>query len=170
VEAAISWTFYNHEKVSEEMAREILERLRYPNVIIDEVCLLVREHMFHYTPDWSDAAVRRFVRRARLENLEALFALRRADAFGTSGEEHPPIRLAEFRARIERVMEKGAAMGLRDLAVDGRDLMEAGIPVGPRLGIILKELLETVTDDPEENTKEKLLALAIRLNLRYTEA
>ena len=49
---------------------------------------------------------------------------------------------------------------MKDLAVNGRDLMAEGIPAGKHLGIVLNELFETVLDDPAMNTKEKLLIVA----------
>ncbi|MCL1958267.1 MAG: HD domain-containing protein, partial [Spirochaetes bacterium] len=57
------WTFYRHEEISCKIAQKILGRLRYPNITTDNVCHLIKEHMFHYTDEWSDAAVRRFIAR-----------------------------------------------------------------------------------------------------------
>ena len=61
---------------------------------------------------------------------------------------------------IESVLEKKSALGIKDLAVNGRDLMQEGIPSGKAMGMILNELFETVTESPTMNEKEKLLALA----------
>jgi poly(A) polymerase/tRNA nucleotidyltransferase (CCA-adding enzyme) len=72
-------------------------------------------------------------------------------------------RLAEFGERLKKIIHKETALSLKDLAVNGRDLMEAGIPGGPVLGTVLEQLLETVLDDPEMNTKERLLPLAKNL-------
>ena len=154
------WSFHRHEDVSQEMCRKLLARLRYSNAVTDTVCHLIKEHMFNYTDDWSDSAVRRFIARAGEENLEDLFNLRRADTYGHLGLEPNPQTLLPFIKRIEKVLGKGRAFKIKDLAVSGKDLMEIGIPSGKTLGIILKELLETVLDDPEQNTKEKLLEIA----------
>jgi hypothetical protein len=62
--------------------------------------------------------------------------------------------------KVEKVLAESRAFRIKDLAVSGNDLMETGIPPGKILGVILKELLETVLDDPKQNTKEKLLEIA----------
>jgi putative nucleotidyltransferase with HDIG domain len=155
-----AWTFYRHEVESARMTREILARLKYPNVVIADVSHLVEEHMFHYDDTWSDAAVRRFVIRVGSDNLENIYRLRRADAYATAGIETEPMLLLPLAERADRIIKAGSAFTLKDLAVGGRDLMEIGVKPGKAMGIILKQLLETVLDDPELNTREKLLEIA----------
>ena len=157
------YTFYRHEEVSASMCGKILNRLRYPNAVIDKTCHLIKEHMFLYTDDWSDAAVRRFIARIGEGNLEDIYRLRRADAYGFCGKETDPIALLSLIDRVKSVTAGERVFSLKDLAVSGRELMEAGIGSGKIMGIILKELLETVLDDPGQNTKEKLLEIAIRI-------
>jgi putative nucleotidyltransferase with HDIG domain len=157
------WTFYRHEEISAEMCREILERLRYPNAVIESVRHLVREHMFHYTEDWSDAAVRRFIARVGEANLENIYRLRRADTFAFTGREGDVSSLLLLANRADKVLASGRAFSIRDLAVTGNDLIAAGIQSGKTMGVILKELLETVLDDPAQNTREKLLEIALKI-------
>jgi putative nucleotidyltransferase with HDIG domain len=154
------WTFYRHQKESANLAKAILSRFRYPNAVIDRVCHLIGEHMFNYTENWTDAAVRRFVIRAGEENLSALFALRRADIYGMAGREPRWDTLLPLHNRIEEVLARGRALSLKDLAVYGSDLMSLGIPAGKTIGVILRELLETVLEDPALNTREKLMEIA----------
>jgi hypothetical protein len=59
------------------------------------------------------------------------------------------------------------ALSLKDLKVNGNDLKSIGVKSGPHMGIILKELFESVIDDPALNEKEKLLEIASNLNKRY---
>jgi len=158
------WTFYRHEEVSASMCREILNRMRYPNAVIDNVCHLVNEHMFLYTEDWSDAAVRRFIARIGESNLEDIYRLRRADIYGFSGKEPNYRSIVQLIDRVNKVLESGRAFTIKDLAVSGNDLMSIGIQAGKKMGLILNELLETVLDDPEQNTKEKLLDIAGKLD------
>ena len=66
-------TFYNHEAYSEKITKQILIRLRFSNELINKVCHLVKEHMFHYEANWTDAAVRRFIMRVSPENLDDLY-------------------------------------------------------------------------------------------------
>ena len=154
------WTFYRHEEISAEMSKKILARLRYSNNVIENVCHLIKEHMFHYTDEWSDAAVRRFIARVGETSLEDIYRLRRADAFATSGEEGEPASLLLLANRVENILSKGRAFSVKDLAVSGNDLIAIGIKPGRVLGVILHELLETVLDDPGQNTREKLLEIA----------
>ena len=92
--------------------------------------------------------------------LEDLFELRLGDSYGLAGLYPNTDLTGEFRKRIRKEMEREQALGIKDLAVSGRDLQENGIPPGKHMGIILKELLDTVLEDPGMNTKEKLLNLS----------
>ena len=158
-------TFYNHEVYSEKIARSIMTRLKFSNEQIENVCHLVKEHMFHYTPEWSDAAVRRFVIRAKKECLEDLFLLRMCDMYGKDAtlideNSEEAKNLNELKMRIEKVLECSPALSLKNLAINGRDLMENGIPSGKEMGRILNELLDYVIENPTENKKEILLEKA----------
>ena len=162
-------TFYNHEIAGEKMARGILVRLKFSNAQIDAVCHLIKEHMFNYESSWSDAAVRRFVQRVGAQNIDALFDLRLADIYGMKRAEvrlHDTAvcgKLLELRSRVDAALRQKSAMGLKDLAVNGGDLMALGIPAGKKMGLILKELFEAVTDDPGMNSRDALLGLAKNL-------
>ncbi len=156
-------TFYMHEQHSEKITKAILTRLKFSNEMINNVCHLIKEHMFHYESNWTSAAVRRFIIRVQPENLDDLYDVRMADMYGMWNE---PVNirysasvdlLIELRKRIEKELEKQTALSLKDLAVNGKDLIQAGIPAGKELGRILNELLECVIEDPEMNTKAKLL-------------
>jgi putative nucleotidyltransferase with HDIG domain len=166
-DAAGIWTFYQHEKESERLCREILRRFRWPNSVTDAAAHLVREHMFHYEESWSDAAVRRFIIRVGEDTLPDLYALRRADAFAAGGIAPPPDLLEALQNRVAAALAQSRALSLKDLAVSGKDLAETGVPPGPSMGIILGELLEAVLEDPAQNTREKLLEIAGNLKERY---
>jgi putative nucleotidyltransferase with HDIG domain len=153
------WTFYRHEEKSAVMAHQMLVRLRCSNAVTDSVCHLIKEHMFHYTVDWSDAAVRRFIARVGEANLHDIYRLRYADAYAFVGKEAGPLLLAELTDRTDKILASGRAFTIKDLAISGKDLIENGIEGGKTMGIILKELLETVLDDPQQNTREKLLKI-----------
>ncbi len=112
--------------------------------------------MFHYTPDFTDAAIRRFISKVGLEHITDLFSIRLADQVGTNNTQHID-RLVELKKRIEKEVESQHAFTIKDLNVNGNDLISMGIPKGPVIGIILNELFETVLDDPTCNNKEMLL-------------
>jgi putative nucleotidyltransferase with HDIG domain len=154
-------TFYGHQTVGADMTRGALERLRFSRDDRERVAGLVEEHMFHYTPDWSNAAVRRFLRRVGPSSVGELFALRRADdaAHGT-GKDSGEV-LADLQTRIDGVRLRDEALTVKDLAVGGRDVMEAlDLAPGPEVGRVLAELLERVLEDPGLNRRDSLLALA----------
>jgi putative nucleotidyltransferase with HDIG domain len=161
------WTFYQHEKESARLCRNILTRLRYPNAVIGGTCHLIAEHMFQYQEEWTDAAVRRFIIRVGEENLENLYRLRRADAYGMAGLEPEPEFLLPLVSRVDAVLAESRAFSLKDLAISGKDLIAIGVQPGKYMGIILKELFETVVDDPSMNNREKLLEIAEKINQRY---
>jgi len=91
--------FLYHDRDGALMAEEILLRLRAPRAEVTRVGRLVRHHMFAYTRDWTDAAVRRFVRRVGRDLLPDLFALREADDIA-SGIDEPPSGWRELRVRV----------------------------------------------------------------------
>jgi tRNA nucleotidyltransferase/poly(A) polymerase len=168
MDASGIWTFYHHERESVLLTRNILRRFRYPHAFAEEVVHLVAEHMFFYEEAWSDAAVRRFIIRVGEDKIRDLLELRKADAYATAGIEPGGDFLVPFINRIEQVLAQGRAFTLRDLAISGKDLQDIGVKPGPPMGIILRELLETVIDDPELNSREKLLEIAKNINRRYT--
>jgi len=164
-------TFYNHEIVSAAMAEEILSRIRFPKRDAEYVCHLIRHHMFNYTPEWTDSAVRRFIRRVGEESIADIFDLRLAD-FQASGLNFGfPAYLDEFRERIERILKAGDAITLSDLEVDGRDVMEV-YEIGPskKVGEVLNRLLEFVLDNPDKNKREVLLSLVREWKTRDMES
>jgi putative nucleotidyltransferase with HDIG domain len=161
-----NWTFYLHDKYSAEMTESLMRRLRYPNQLTGQVVHLVKLHMFNYDDSWGDAAVRRFIIRAGEGTLNDLFMLRLCDTYAIRRIPPNPANLEPFRRRIETVLEKSTALGLKDLAVNGNDLIAAGIAPGKRLGIILDGLLQAIIEDPALNTREKLLAIALNLHAR----
>jgi tRNA nucleotidyltransferase (CCA-adding enzyme) len=152
--------FRGHETVGAEQASALLERLRMPRAVSERVVDLVRNHMFTYEPGWGDAGVRRFIQRVGRDTLEDLFALRAADNVG-SGIDADSHGLDELRSRVREQLAAEVALDLRQLAVDGDDLMaELGLPAGPTLGRILDALLERVVSDPAANDRATLLLLA----------
>ncbi len=149
------------------MTEEILTRLKLPLAVVKDVSHLVAHHMFNYQEEWSDAAVRRLIARVGEQKIDDIMALRRADQVGMCRENASafPQGLSDFASRVRAVMESARAFTVRQLAVDGHDLMERlAIPPGPTVGIILNELLQAVLEDPALNEKERLLEIAGRLN------
>jgi len=148
-------TFYGHEKKGAKATQRILQRLRYSNEIISKVVLLVEKHMF--TTGVTDKGLRRLINRVGIENIFDLLELRRADiiAQGRGGD---TFEVDEFENRIRMEMDKKPPFGLKDLKVDGNDIMkEFNLAPGPLIGRVLNHLMERVLDEPEFNQEDKLL-------------
>ncbi len=156
------YTFYEHERIGAELAEPILARLRFSNEERARVVALVRHHLICYADDWTDAAVRRWLRRVTPDLAPDLYEIGFADARG-KGKEHSEdlANIERLRVRVEAVLASGAALSARDLAINGRDLMsELGLPPSRAIGETLEKLVELVTDDPSANERERLLAAA----------
>lgn len=161
------YTFYNHEAIGATMSDAILKRLRASNDLRSRVVELVRHHLICYSPEWTDAAVRRWLRRVTPALSDELLALGRADARGKGRPIDDELqRLDELSHRVSALLAAGAAIGTKDLAIDGSVLMsELGLPPSRLIGDVLKQLVEVVTDEPAANTRERLLDEASRLVL-----
>lgn len=149
--------FYGHPQKGSEMARMILRRLKFDNDTTDRVSALVRWH--DDNPELSPRSVRRAISRIGLERYPALFAVKRADTLAQSmyRREEKLKYLHDYEMLYQKVMEKQQCLTIKQLAVTGSDLIEAGMQPGKEIGSVLKKLLELVLEDPELNTKEKLL-------------
>lgn len=159
--------FYRHEIVGAEMARAMLERLRFSQDNTQATEHLVRQHMYSADPDLSDAAVRRFIRRVGPQNVERLFALRHADIQGSGLPKRDGSNEA-FEARVRAELARKPAFSVRELAVDGSDVIEAFVRRGvvtrdfkgdERVGAALHWLFEQVTDEPHRNERTLLLQM-----------
>jgi tRNA nucleotidyltransferase (CCA-adding enzyme) len=160
--------FPGHDTEGARVAEKVLRELAFPRQEIDRVVLLVAQHMFNYSPAWSDAAVRRFMRRVGVDAIDDLLALREADNAG-SGQPGDEGGLAELRRRIAGEITAGHALRLADLAIDGDDLRAAlVIPPGPEVGRVLRALLEQVVGEPSLNERERLIEAARRIHSRGT--
>ncbi|MEM8607145.1 MAG: HD domain-containing protein [Myxococcota bacterium] len=155
------WTFYNHERVGADMAANWLRTYKFSNDERETIVGLIRHHLICYSSDWSDAAVRRFIKRVGPEHVDALLRLGHADALGKGRNVDDELAaLAELRTRIDAEVEHGSALSTGDLAINGHDVIQAlDGEGGPIVGQVLRALLDRVLDDPSLNTRDKLLAL-----------
>jgi len=165
------WTFYHHEKVGADMAERWLRDYRFSNQERELVVSLIRHHLICYSSEWTDAAVRRFIKRVGADRVEPLLRLGKADALGKGRHVDEELAaLKELRTRIEQSIEEGDALSTQDLAVGGQDViehLEGG--AGPRVGEILRALLDRVIEDPSLNTRDKLMPLVEKLAAKPSE-
>jgi len=156
------YTFYEHERIGAEMAEPMLERLRFSNDERAHIVALVRHHLICYDGTWSDAAVRRWVRRVSPELVGDLYALSEADVTAKGKDPTADLEnITQLKAHVEKVIAQGAAFSVKDLAVNGGTLIkELGVKPGPDVGRVLRALLEEVIEDPEKNQPSVLLERA----------
>ncbi|MFO0703254.1 MAG: CCA tRNA nucleotidyltransferase [Patescibacteria group bacterium] len=149
-------TFYNHEVVGTNMAEVIADRFRLSNEEKDLLIKLVANHQFVVSEDLTDNAIRRFIRNVGKENLEEMFALRRADRLGGAASE-TSWRTELFKKRVAELLIE--PFTVKDLKVDGHDVMQTlAIKPSRQVGDILDKLFEKVINKEIANERDVLIA------------
>ncbi|WP_420319541.1 CCA tRNA nucleotidyltransferase [Faecalicatena contorta] len=149
--------FKKHAAESEKIAKRILKRLKFDNDTLNKVTKLVFYH------DYRMPATPKNVRRAMNKIGEDLFPyymeVRRADVLAQSmyRREEKIRNLDEIEEIYKEIVRNKECVSLRSLAITGKDLIDAGMEPGKEIGEKLNELLELVIENPELNTKEKLM-------------
>lgn len=155
--------FKGHGDVGEKIAVQVLRRLKFDNDTINKVHRLVKFHDYRPIPEGK------YVRQAVYQIGEDLFPLylqvQRADILAQSlyFRKEKLARLEEVARIYEEICLEGQCVGLKDLAVSGGDLLALGMKPGPEIGRILESLLESVLEEPSQNTREILLEMARNL-------
>lgn len=155
--------FHGHPARGSVMSAGILRRLKFDNDTTDRVKRLVQWH--DDNPELSERTVRRALNRIGEEQYPALFAVKRADILAQSNY-HRTEKLSyvdAYEKQYEEILEKRQCICLKQLAVNGSDLIAAGMKPGKEIGNVLNSLLELVLDDPAQNTKENLLEQAHKI-------
>ncbi len=151
--------FYGHAEKSAAMADAILRRLKAPNNLREQVVQLVKLHMTWIEPEKK--VVRRCLSRLGSDTMEALLQLQQADmgSKGTGREgDGPPVE--EIRRLVGEIQAENACLRLKDLAVNGHDLMALGLS-GKAVGQALNHLLALVLDEVLPNERTALLEYVI---------
>ena len=145
-----------HPIVSEQIALRVLTELKFPKQFTSNVCLLVRLHDSYMKPE--KIRVHKFMCRYPMEILEKLKVLQRADILA-----HSPLglnrlaRLEELNNISEELKASGAIFDIKDLAIDGKDIIALGVKEGPVVGEILKQVFECYLDGRCLNSKDSLI-------------
>lgn len=151
--------FYGHAKESARIANDILLRLKAPTALREQVVRLIELHMTRIAPERK--LVRRWLSRLGSDTLKNLLRLQEADmgskGTGISSETD---QFAQIRALISEIQAENVCLSIKDLAVNGRDLMALGFVPGKKLGACLQNLLEQVLDERLPNERAVLLASA----------
>ena len=149
--------FYGHPDKSSEMARQILQRLKFDNDTTKRVCALVKIH--DQMPILEAKYVRKALHKNGMEQYPALFAVKHADILAQSAykREEKLAGLKQYESFYEQILQEKQCLSIKELAVTGSDLLALGMKPGKAVGEVLNHLLELVLEHPEWNTKEKLL-------------
>ncbi len=154
------WRFLGHAAASAELTKEIMMRLKFSNEWTSRVTSLVANHMFDYKMELSDRAVRRFIKRIGLDNVDDLIKLRKADDLAHGRGRDFEKDIEKFKNRVNSQIKKSHPFTISDLAVNGHDVMKiTDLQPSPRVGQILNQLLEVVIEKPEYNKKHKLIEI-----------
>lgn len=150
--------FYGHAGKSAEMADKVLRRLKAPTALREQVVTLIGKHMTRLEPDKK--TLRRQLSRLGWETLDGLLRLQEAD-MGSKGTGNlsEMEQFVEIRQLLEELRGEDACLTLKDLKINGNDLMALGFQ-GKAIGQCLQELLSLVLDEKLPNTREELLEYA----------
>lgn len=149
--------FTGHPEEGVMMSEAVLKRLKYDNDTIAKVKKLVRFH--DDTPALTYPAVRRYIVSVGRENMDNLIRLKYADLYAHTKYrwDEKMQKLKSLEEMYQKIEKDNDPLSIKELAVNGNDLMKEGIAPGPALGKALERLLEAVLDDPHMNDREKLL-------------
>lgn len=149
--------FYGHEKISEQIAKKAMERLRFDRDTIQKVCRLVLYHDFRV--ESGEKYMRKAISKIGEEYFPMIFEIWEGDVLAQSmhKREIKEERIAANRRDYAAVIAKADCVSKATLAVNGSDLIKAGMKPGKELGEMLDCMLEDVLENPEHNEKEYLI-------------
>jgi len=152
--------FKLHPIKGTDMAREVLRRLKFDNDTTDKVCNLVKNH--DDRPEINERNIRRMILRVGKDNFDDLLAVKRADtmAQSTYRREEKLQYINQLEAAYKAIISAGDCLRIKDLKVNGKDLIDMGLPQGQQIGQVLGTLFEEVIDNPSLNDREYLLKRA----------
>lgn len=151
--------FYGHQQKGCKMAKTILRRLKFDNYTINEVCRLVDAH--DDRPVSKRSSVRKKMNRVGDERMDLLYLVQKADVLAQSEfeKERKLNDINEEQKLCEQIRRDAECVNIRNLAVNGNDLIKAGVKPGKMIGEILNRLLEAVLEDSSLNDKDILLGM-----------
>ncbi len=152
--------FKGHPKEGAGMAEEVMRQLKFDNDTISRVTALILWH--NDNPPLTPASIRRGIHRAGLRQFPDIFAVKRADVMGKNPSQRAEMMayIDAYEAMYRQILAEKQCISLKDLAIDGSDLIAAGMKPGREMGETLGKLLELVIEHPEYNERETLLRLA----------
>ncbi len=158
------WHYHGHAALSVPIAAKLMKRLRFDNKTMSAVKVLVGNHSRY--PKEEEADLRRNIYEIGEDLFPLWLKVKRADilAQNTAVHEEKLSYLIRIEELYRKILERGDCLSLKTLALTGSDLIADGMKGGPRMGNVLKALLEDVLEHPEHNTKEYLLEKSREIN------
>ncbi len=158
--------FYGHQRISAEISAQILARLKVSNKFRDEILFLVSNHdrweLYENTEKMP-----RYLSKFGLDGVLNLLKVMRADVLAQSPKYRYRLdQIADAEEIAKNLAAQKPCLSLSELQINGRTLMDIGIPQGRKLGAVLAQLLDEVIDGVTKNTQE---ALTTRAREIYSE-
>lgn len=152
--------FYGHQRISAEISAQILARLKVSNKFRDEILFLVSNHdrweLYENTEKMP-----RYLSKFGLDGVLKLLKVMRADVLAQSPEYRYRLdQIADAEEIAKNLAAQKPCLSLSELQINGRTLMDIGIPQGRKLGAVLAQLLDEVIDGVTKNTQEALTTRA----------
>ena len=147
----------SHLNEKEEIVVKILKRIKFKNAVVKKVTTLTQENW--QVIDFSKKInIRKFASRIGMENLEDAWELKKAFIKGSrSAERFKSAEIERAENNLRKILQEKPPVSLKDLAVNGKDLIELGYREGKGIGQVLKELLNITLEKPALNQKKILL-------------
>ena len=154
--------FRGHPEESYLIAKEVLKRLKYDNETFRKVTTLVRYHDLRMR--LTEPAVRKAIVRIGEDLFPLYLEIQHADTMAQSlyQRDDKLAYTAELEMIYDRIMFRGDCLSLKDLAVNGSDIIAAGVRPGREVGSILAQMLEEVLNVPEHNDREYLMRCFVK--------
>lgn len=151
--------YYGHAKESEEMAKNILKDLKYDNETINKVLILIK---YHDCTLKSKSSIRKMLNKIGEDLLRDLIKIQRADALAQNPiyANEKQLKLIESENKLDLIITQNECFNLKDLKINGEDLIKMGFGKGKIIGETLKYLLDLVIEKPVLNEKEELIRLS----------
>ena len=155
--------FYGHGEKSVKLAEKVLRRLKFDNKSIDRILHLIKWHDRPIEP--SKKSIRKAIRVLGEDIFSDWLEVKKADIAGQNPEylQKRLEQLDEVSLMHKEIVEANECVSMKDLCVNGIDLITIGIPQGKQMGYIMNKLLDRVVDNPDLNQKEILLEIAKEL-------
>jgi len=153
------YNFLGHETVGAKMAVKIMKRLKFSTGDIERVDNIIRHHMYYFTDETKDKTIKKFMALPEFKNI---LRARLADRKANLAKQGIPYSFKKLVRKIRIIQKEKQPVTVKDLAINGHDLMGLGLKPGPLFGKLLNNALELVLEQPEQNKKEILLEFAKR--------